>query len=164
MKKGRLVSLQQINIVHRSGVEVTQSQTAGPGEAGPGRGSLKSSHVLPMYPCPSYVSTSFLCIYVLPMHPCPFYVSLSFLCIPLQALAAATGDRSWPVQQILPSSSPIWGSATSLFLCPNFHFGNSDLFTDLVKSDQDELEFPVEQTILILCNSYSCDMNQSYLH
>lgn len=72
--------------------------------------------------------------------------------------------RSWPVRQVFPARSLVLGSATSVFLCLNFHFGNSDLLTDLIKSDQDELEFPVGQTILILCNSYSCDMNQSFLH
>lgn len=35
-----------------------------------------------------------------------------------------------------------------------FNFGNSGLLTDLIKYYQDELEFPVGQTILILCNSY----------
>lgn len=104
-------------------MEFSKSQRAGPGEAAPGKGSLR----VPVFPP--------------------------------QASTAAAGDRSWLLQQILPSSSP-----PSVFLCPNFHFGNSDLFTDLIKPDQDELEFPVGQTVLILCNSYSCDMNQSYLH
>lgn len=62
-----------------------------------------------------------------------------------------------------PSSLPILGTATSIFLCLSFHFGNSGFPTDLIKSDQDELEFTVGQTILILCNSYICDMNQSNL-
>lgn len=83
---------------------------------------------------------------------------------PLQASAATTGDRSGPALCTVPSSLPILGAATSIFLCLGFHFGNSGLLTDLIKSDQDELEFPVGQTILILCNSYVCDRNLSNLH
>lgn len=83
---------------------------------------------------------------------------------PPQASAATAGDRGQPVQCSGPSSLPILGPATSIFLCLSFHFGNSGLLTDLIKSDQDELEFPVGQTILILCNSYICSMKQSNLH